>query len=377
MNIIEIHGIYSYLYNHMNCDDQGEPKSMIYGGTKRARISSQCQKRAEREEYRKSSKENCFNTRYMPEVFKKELMKQGIKEVEAEKLAGCLSKELTEKKDKNEKKEGGDKKTKDKKTKDKKTKDRNKTKGLFYSSDGEVKNFITGLIKDNPKKDIKKAIESCTQHSKKASEIDLFGRMVCNYPELTIEGVLAVAHAVSTHKVENELDYFTAVDDLQLKQEQGAAHLDNKANNAACFYRYCYMDLDKAKENLSDLTLKEREICLKNLLHVLINATPQGGIRSTAHGGRPSYILGLARQGNPLSLVEAFEIPIQSKGAGYIQPSIKELENEYADTKRMCGKAYANIKEYMCKGSRISSSLGSSEVTSFEDLIEELVKNAV
>ncbi len=59
MKLIELHILQSFPVSCLNRDDVGAPKTAIFGGVTRARISSQCLKRAIREH----AKELC------PELF--------------------------------------------------------------------------------------------------------------------------------------------------------------------------------------------------------------------------------------------------------------------------------------------------------------------
>ena len=52
---LELHLIQSFPPANLNWDENGMPKSTVFGGRPRARISSQCQKRAVRLYYQKYS----------------------------------------------------------------------------------------------------------------------------------------------------------------------------------------------------------------------------------------------------------------------------------------------------------------------------------
>lgn len=56
----------------------------------------------------------------------------------------------------------------------------------------------------------------CTGNVEKNQAVDiaLFGRMVADDPSLNEDACAQVAHSISTHSVENEYDYFTAVDEM-------------------------------------------------------------------------------------------------------------------------------------------------------------------
>ena len=52
----------------------------------------------------------------------------------------------------------------------------------------------------------------------------------------------------------------------------------------------------------------------------------------------PSYVLAVKRSGQPLSLANAFEKPVEAKrGSGFIEPSIAALKKEWSDLKAAFG----------------------------------------
>ena len=59
--LIEIHALQNFAPSNLNRDDTGAPKDAFFGGTRRARISSQCLKRAVREYFKNLVGENKLN----------------------------------------------------------------------------------------------------------------------------------------------------------------------------------------------------------------------------------------------------------------------------------------------------------------------------
>ena len=52
---VEVHVIQNYALSNLNRDDTGAPKTCEFGGARRARISSQCLKRAVRTYFREEA----------------------------------------------------------------------------------------------------------------------------------------------------------------------------------------------------------------------------------------------------------------------------------------------------------------------------------
>ena len=69
--------------------------------------------------------------------------------------------------------------------------------------------------------------DACKKALKNNPSVDiaLFGRMVASEATLNCDASAQVAHSISTHTVQNEYDYFTAVDDLAPEDNTGAGHL--------------------------------------------------------------------------------------------------------------------------------------------------------
>ena len=85
---------------------------------------------------------------------------------------------------------------------------------------------------------------------KDAADISIFGRMVANDHSLTVEAASMFSHALSTHKVDNEIDFFSAVDDLQTKDESGAGITSTLEFNSATYYRFAALNLDMLANDL-------------------------------------------------------------------------------------------------------------------------------
>jgi len=140
------------------------------------------------------------------------------------------------------------------------------------------------------------------------------------------------SHALSTHKVDNEIDFFAAVDDLQPKEESGAGMTSTLEFNSATYYRFAALNLDMLadEEHLGNLTREERQNVVRTFVSATVMAIP-GARKNTMNGNTlPAYVLGVVREkGHPVQLVNAFEIPVRSS-QGYVVKSVELLKAEYA-----------------------------------------------
>lgn len=182
-------------------------------------------------------------------------------------------------------------------------------------------------------KDVKKALKAVDAKSlKDAADISIFGRMVANDHSLTVEAASMFSHALSTHKVDNEIDFFTAVDDLQTEEESGAGMTGTLEFNSATYYRFAALNFDMLAdtEHLESLSREERQNVVRTFVEATIKAIP-GARKNTMNGNTlPDYVLGVVREkGHPIQLVNAYENPIRPS-QGYVAKSIELLKLEYA-----------------------------------------------
>lgn len=343
MKLIELHILQSFPVTCLNRDDLGAPKSAMFGGVERARVSSQCWKRAVRK----------FAHEEMPNLFGASRSKilgpaieKAAKELGAEDTMVAAIKEIVlEAMNKDEKKQ-------------------DMVKTLFFFSPESLKNVIRPLVTDGEKKltpeivdgllsgddkKVKKAKKDAEKLSKDilkafgekvsdAADIALFGRMVADDASQTVEGAALFSHALSTHAVRSELDFFSAVDDGKKDADDaGAGQIGNIEYNSACYYRYIGVNLDLLKKsNLFDQS--QIKTVLENFIRAAILANPAARKNSMFGQGLPSYVLAVKRSGQPLSLANAFEKPVPAKrGSGYVEPSIDALKKEWTDLKAAFG----------------------------------------
>ena len=374
MKHLELHIIQSVPVACLNRDDLNSPKTAIFGGVQRARVSSQSWKRAIREmaekELDKSGQFKGKRSRLFIEKISSELKKLGEDEVTANALSLCAGHYLAKLDAKQEGKvktlvflspleyeifakllfslEADNKKKlvdaiasvdKEKLAKDEdgnedvdEEEPTKKNKGEKKLSVKKFTKLVAGIIKTPIEKAFKGEKKETKSLPKDAADIALFGRMVANDHSLTIEAASMFSHALSTHKVDNEIDFFAAVADLQPKDVSGAGMTSTLEFNSATYYRFAALNLDMLAdaEHLSAMTKEERQSVVRTFVEATIKAIP-GARKNTMNGNTlPVYVLGVVREkGHPIQLVNAFEASIRSS-QGYAAKSIELLKAEYA-----------------------------------------------
>lgn len=340
--IIELHMLQNFAPSCLNRDDTNSPKECQFGGYRRARISSQCIKRAIRWNgiFREMLQDNLSarSLRFPNRVYE-ELLKLGLEQGVAKEIGKGI--EAIAKKE--AAKQGGEEPAKEKETKrNTKTQDTYeldvfKTPQMVFYTENEVAqcaNQIKALLdkamkpSEVLKKDTKgKFVNLPVFPVPRSADIALFGRMVTSVHFDNIDAACQVAHAISTNKVNMEFDFYTAMDDLKPKEEAGAGMMGTIEFNSACYYRYANIDLALLKENLAgDEELSVRAV--EAFLRASVNAIPTGKQTSMASPNPPEFILAVVREYGTWSLANAFAQPVWPGSNGnLVQQSINALVN--------------------------------------------------
>ena len=121
---------------------------------------------------------------------------------------------------------------------------------LFFASPNQITAFADLAFKEfgatgEIKADKKKFVKACHDVGVyDAADIALFGRMVAADSSLTLEGAAMFSHALSTHRADNDIDFFSAVDEMKDKAEDaGAGMIGTLEFTSAVYYRYVGLNL--------------------------------------------------------------------------------------------------------------------------------------
>ena len=344
MNHIELHILQELAIACVNRDEFGSPKTAIIGGIKHGRVSSQCWKRAVRQYMRDISPEYFagMRTRLLVEPLQALVEKHGIPKDASADAVKDLCSVLS---GLNEKPKG--RKGKDENGEESVTTSRVKT--MFFCSPMELDHMAEVYAKT---KDPKKALKALAKSlPRDAADIACNGRMVAQDPSVKIEGAAMYSHAFTTHAVDNEIDFFSAVDECQVDdaEHSGAGMTGNLEFNSGVFYRFAAMNLDMLadEDHLKNLTQEERQHVVRTWLQATIMSMPMARHNSMYTATLPAHILVVVRKkGHPLTLANAFEIPVRtSAGNGLMEASYQKLEAEFAHQKKTYGTLVETVAE--------------------------------
>jgi CRISPR system Cascade subunit CasC len=346
--IIELHILQNFAPSCLNRDDTGAPKECEFGGYRRARISSQCIKRAIRRHsvFQKLMEANggVRTKQLIPEISKR-LTTKGVK---IDKLSRLLSDIFDE--------AGISSKGEDERT------------DLLFFIDKASIDKIVDLFHSNPlslekggkeiRSEVIKILGEILAESVRVPDIALFGRMLAIDPNkplgkknLNIDAACQVSHAISTNKVNVEFDYFTAVDDLQPEEKTGAGMVGTMEFNSACYYRYANIDVNQLVDNLlgkpwdkatADELKEARALAnttIEAFIKASVNAVPTGKQTSMSAQNPPDFVFAVVRDSGAWSLANAFAKPIYpGKDGDLIQQSVTALVNYWNRLARAYGE---------------------------------------
>lgn len=323
---IQLHALTVYAPSNLNRDDTGRPKTASFGGANRLRISSQALKRAIRTSEAFKARLNNHRgerTQRLGEEIRTHLLEKGVSPEKALEAARAVAGIFGKIKD---------------------AKDKNPTyiEQLAFVSAEERKAALELSDKFAAGEPIPERTDALADvvlgKTDTAADIAMFGRMLADNPDFNREAAVQVAHAITTHRVEVEDDFYTAVDDLKRPSEDaGAGFIGELGFGSGVFYLYACIDRDLLEKNLGgDKGLASTAIAA--FVEGLATSSPTGKQASFASRARASYLRVEKGNQQPRSLAAAFFRPV--KGEDYLTASVKELESQADSMDKAYGKCF-------------------------------------
>jgi len=302
---IDIHILQTVPFSNLNRDDKGTPKTVVYGGAQRARVSSQSWKRATRTQLEQLiPAATTYRTR-LPDKRLAEILESAdggaIDAEQAEKIALGVFRAL------------GTKKAKD-------------VVAIF--SEQELQALVPVAIehtdklvalalteaKDASKVDaeLKKALTAVVS-VRRPTTVALFGRMIADNTAVNVDAAMQVAHAFSIDEIDIEDDFFTAVEELVDEADSmGSAHMDNAEFVSATFYRYATLDFNELVANSGGDVELATELATAGIKAFCLSL-PTGKNNVTAPHTVPDLVHITVNKSRPISFAGAFEKPVRAR----------------------------------------------------------------
>lgn len=341
---VDFHVLQTVPPSCINRDDTGSPKTAVYGGVLRARVSSQAWKHAMRKDFAENTPLDVGKrTKKAAELVKEQILALDS-ELDADKLAKKALENTGIKSD-----------------------DKG-TKALFFMSTAQAKALA------------ELAVEGCTKDEKyeeamiknPSADMVLFGRMVAQKASLNYDAAAQVAHSISTHAVKNEYDYFTAVDDCPAEDNAGAGHLGTVEYNSSTLYRYATVNVLELKGKLGAEQAAET---VRAFGEAFLFSMPTGKQNTFANRTLPDAVYVTIREDQPVNLCGAFERAVsRGEQGGYAEASKAALV-QYAQ------QVYASFAEAPAQSFTVGSGLEAlapaQTAKAMLDALEKAVRDAL
>ena len=298
---IQLHLLTAYPPANLNRDDAGRPKTAFMGGAERLRVSSQSLKRAWRTSdiFQEAmaghigKRTQRIGVDYVYTPMCRAGVDEKIARAAAEKIAGQFGKLKSDKKASAEKKL--------------------EIEQIVHVSQHEITlitqlvDTLTGEGRIPTDEEVK-----LLRKTQRSVDMSLFGRMLASTPEFNVEAACQVSHALGVSAVTIEDDFFTAVDDLNNREENtGSGHMGEQGFASALFYTYICISRDLLVQNLDgDEALASRAIAA--LTEAALTVSPSGKQNSFASRAYASFALAERGTRQPRTLAAAFFKPVQN-----------------------------------------------------------------
>lgn len=369
---IDLHVLQTVPSSNLNRDDTGSPKSAIFGGVRRARVSSQAWKRATRRDfatYLEESERGIRTRRIMVDLVDRIRRLDGsLDTAQALELGKAVMAAAS-----------GIKFDRPKRKKGEETDevDIDLSQYLIFISNQQLDRLAELALTGRGGAAIDKAAAKSALKDGNGIEVALFGRMVADDTAYNVDAAVQVAHAISTHAVETEYDYFTAVDDAKPDDEDaGAGMIGVLEFNSSTLYRYATINLDQLLANLGEVENTGRAV--EAFVRSFVISMPTGKQNTFANSTLPDAVVAQVRERRPVNLVGAFEDPIVPKpGVSLSVQSAAELAREARELDEAFGTA-PSAAYVVAAGSDVASALdGVGERVDFAALVTKVGERAV
>lgn len=324
---VDIHILQTVPPSNMNRDDTGSPKTAVYGGVRRARVSSQAWKRAARLDFQRTldAQDLGVRTKRVVELVAEEIARQAEDFPEEARTAAAAEtiRAARIKLQPSRKKEAPE-----------------ESGYLILLSRLQIQ-ALAAIALESLRSGTKPSASAAVAVVKDKNSVDLalFGRMVADVTDLNVDAAAQVAHAISVHAVETEYDYFTAVDDHKhddVEEDAGAGMIGTIEFNSSTLYRYATVDVEQLSKNLGDPVAVRRGI--EAFVRSFVRSLPTGKQNTFANRTLPDAIVVVVRDDQPVNLVGAFEEPVVLDGGSTVEAAsralatyAREVEDAYGD----------------------------------------------
>jgi CRISPR system Cascade subunit CasC len=320
---LQLHLLTFYPPSNLNRDDTGRPKTATIGGVPRLRISSQALKRAWRSSAvfaERLREHRGQRTQRFGEAIARHLEERGQAPDRALAIARQIAQHFGKLKPEHDPAPA-------------------RTEQLAFLSPEEQAAALALADRIAAGEPVEPTVQQLLLHTDTAADIAMFGRMLADNPDYNREAAVQVAHAITTHRVTVEDDYYTAIDDLKGPEEDaGAGFVGELGFGSGIFYLYACADTGLLWKNLGGNGGLAAEACAA-LVEAAATVAPKGKQPSFAARARAHYVFAEFGDPQPRTLAGAFVKPVE--GADLAVASVAALEDWRVKLDRAYGPSAA------------------------------------
>ncbi|QOR45608.1 type I-E CRISPR-associated protein Cas7/Cse4/CasC [Trueperella pecoris] len=333
--VIDVHALQTVPPSLINRDDTGAPKSAIFGGVPRQRVSSQAWKRAIRRYFENEIGQDVvgLRSRNLPEVIAKRVIE----------LSPTFGLEAAVEGVRNLFKAPGGKQgiklVDPKVSKDGEESEQQSlyptTAALLFLSPHQIERAAQAIVDAHGGK-ITKAEATDILDTKHSIDMAMFGRMLADAPAFNVDASVQVAHAIGVHESEPEFDYYTAVDDvLEDAEEIGAGMIGTTQMMSSTLYRFATINVEGLATNLGNVDMANKAAV--HFIRAFIESMPTGKQNTFANNTLPELVYVAVRNTRSVSLVNAFEDPVEREDSTRRRAAAESLAREAHDIEEVFG----------------------------------------
>lgn len=372
---LDLHALQTLPFSNPNRDEEGNPKTVVFGGAERTRISSQSWKRRIRLDVETKLGDPAVRTRRVVRGVAERLHQQHDWPLDEAEAAGRQVARSAGNGIKLEK------------SKDEKNEEILTTSVLLFLPEAGL-DELTVIAADHreaivdeeakPEKKRKGILPSdqiAAVLGSRNGTINLFGRMLAELPGANVDGAVQMAHAFTVHETTPEFDFFSAVDDIEQQTGiPGSGHISTALFTAGTFYRYANIDLDGLVRNLGGDRAAAAEL-VTAFAQAFIRTVPTGKDRPTAPMTVPDLVHLAVRSDRPVSLAAAFERPVRALDDGHVTQAVDRLDAYAGRLHRLLGADRQLWTGHAHVLDQTPANLGGAHET-FDDLVQATVARA-
>ncbi len=332
----EVHVLHSLPASNPNRDRFQRPKEQTFGGTRRARISSQSIKRATRERMRDELDGEIFGirTRNVAPIIAQRITASGrAPESWDEPTLAAIAAEATT--DSSLKPHSSSTPAPVEESEDTGDGEEAEETGeaivfvseaelahlanlvLDHAGSVDVRKTSKGAVTAKLGKDLSAALREPLPAALRPIEAALTGRFFASRPDATIEAAVQVAHTLGIQPLMSETDFFSAVEESPISGHAGAAHTGDADFNASCHYKYARIDVPQIAINLDAedpmAQIERARRAARAFLAAFIDALPSAK-QATMNASTPaSFALIVRRRRGGWNLANAFVDALRSR----------------------------------------------------------------